>query len=120
MFVKYSIFLLWFPFSRIDSLCRDILLFREAIPSHQYEGIFQGLVSARRILEMEDSRAEPVEILQPLTTPGGGEGGRVGRPKFQISEEQLRFFTGNLLTDCIGFIMKTNYLFKFDRPNSNL
>ena len=85
------------PFYRIDGLCRDVLLFRDALPVPQYDQVFQCIISARQLLEAEDLSTDGpalLNVVQPDAIPGRGEGG-IGRPKFNISEEQLQFFAGN-------------------------
>ena len=68
--------------------------------AYRYGDISNALLSARQVLEldaavMSQESESTGSRFQPDTNPAGGAGG-VGRPKFDISEEQIRFFAGNL------------------------
>ncbi|XP_030850454.1 uncharacterized protein LOC105440703 isoform X3 [Strongylocentrotus purpuratus] len=85
---------------RLDSLCRDLLHFRDGLPRYAYGDISNALLSARQVLEldaavMSQESESTGSRFQPDTNPAGGAGG-VGRPKFDISEEQIRFFAGEM------------------------
>ena len=91
---------------RLDSLCKDVLEYRDYILN--YDDVSLSILDAKQcidramgIQESDTPRADAG--YQPETTPAGGEDG-VGRPKFQISEEQLRFFAGKFMIFCLILI----------------
>ena len=83
---------------RLDNLCRDILLYRECLP--RYEEISTSILSAKHIIddEVTDTNGHAVDAVPRVPKTVGG----VGRPKYIITEEQLRFFIG----EYIYFFMK--------------
>ena len=73
----------------LDSLCRDVLHYREHIPDN--ETVAAHLLSAIQIVNEGQSVVAPMTEephAAPLTISTGG------RPKYVITAEQLRFFVG--------------------------
>ena len=83
---------------RLDSLCRDVLQHRDYLPN--FDIISINVMSAKQTVEASVARStgsdadRAVDDRQPPATTSSG---CVGRPKFNITEEQLRFFIGKRL-----------------------
>ena len=78
---------------RLDSLCRDVLQYREYLCN--YEDVSNNLLIAKRTIETAVtggvSDHDSSSSFQQDTTSAG-----VGRPKFNITADQLRFFIGKI------------------------
>ena len=78
---------------RLENLCRDILQYREHFSTHDYDVISDNVLSAKRIVDQVANEADDASSHGPPPATGSG----VGRPKYIITEEQLRFFLGKNL-----------------------
>ena len=78
---------------RLDSLCRDVLQYRDSVPN--YETVAANLVVANQHAnEVVTDNTHGLTQTRQNNTPETCSTG--GRPKFIITEEQLRFFIGRL------------------------
>ena len=80
---------------RLDSLCRDIRQYREYICNYEY--ISNNLLLAKRTIDTavtgDASDHDTCSSFRPDTTRTSAG---VGRPKYNITSDQLRFFIGKI------------------------